>query len=125
VKLRLTCSRSAYQREGTNWLTASRPDVGPRHHELATNATKHGALSSAEGRVAVTWLLDNDTPVLRFRWHERGGPPVVPPERVGFGRTIIENLVSQEFGNKPRIDYAPGGLTYELDIDVSKLEKGS
>ena len=94
-------------------------------HELATNATKHGALSSAGGRVAVTWLLDNDTPVLRFRWHERGGPLVVPPERVGFGRTIIENLVSQEFGNKPRIDYAPDGLTYELDIDVSKLEKGS
>jgi two-component sensor histidine kinase len=54
-------------------------------HELATNATKHGALSSAEGRVTVAWVLDNDTPVLRFRWHERGGPLVVPPERVGFG----------------------------------------
>jgi len=94
-------------------------------HELATNATKYGALSSAKGRVTVTWLLDNDTPVLRFRWSERGGPPVTTTERVGFGRTILENLVCEEFASEPRIDYAPGGLTYELDIEVSRLRKGS
>jgi len=94
-------------------------------HELTTNATKHGALSSAAGRVTVAWVLDNDTPVLRFRWSERGGPPVTPPQRVGFGRTIIESLVSEELGSEPRIDYAPGGLTYELDIEVSRLRKGS
>jgi two-component sensor histidine kinase len=95
-------------------------------HELATNATKHGALSSAQGRVTVVWSLDKSSPpILRFRWQERGGPIVTAPQQIGFGRTIVEDLVSQEFRTIPRIDYAPEGLTYELDVEQSRLQKQS
>jgi len=60
-------------------------DVSPKHalalslalHELATNATKYGALSSPEGRVTVQWRVQEST--LHFDWQESGGPRVGPP----------------------------------------------
>jgi two-component sensor histidine kinase len=95
-------------------------------HELATNATKHGALSNPQGRVAVAWWLERDsTPYLHFRWHERDGPTVTAPQRIGFGRTIIEELVSQEFAATPHIEYAPEGLRYELKVEEPRLQKQS
>ena len=59
-------------------------------HELATNATKYGALSSAEGRVEIEWTRENGT--LQLDWREKGGPAVVVPEVRGFGSRLIEQL---------------------------------
>ncbi|WP_376096601.1 HWE histidine kinase domain-containing protein [Roseomonas sp. CCTCC AB2023176] len=42
-------------------------------HELATNATKHGALSVPGGTVRLGWMIDGDR--LRLHWEESGGPP--------------------------------------------------
>ncbi len=42
-------------------------------HELATNAAKYGALSTASGRIAVVWTVEED--VLSLSWAERDGPP--------------------------------------------------
>lgn len=56
-------------------------------HELITNAAKYGALSVADGRVKVTWLLSDNR--LKLRWTEEGGPVVKPPEREGFGSVLI------------------------------------
>src|SRR3569623_891680 len=48
-------------------------------HELATNASKYGALSVPDGRVTVTATRDGEATVLR--WSEHGGPAVTrPPE---------------------------------------------
>ena len=80
-------------------------------HELAGNASKYGALSTA-GTVRVSWSRDGDGR-LRLRWTERGGPPVAPPERRGFGTRLIEQTLSTE-GGGPRFDYAPEGLTVEM-----------
>src|SRR5581483_9742563 len=43
-------------------------------HELATNAAKYGALSSAAGKVGLRWELEPDRLVLE--WSETGGPAV-------------------------------------------------
>ena len=54
-------------------------------HELATNATTYGALSTDVGRVSITCNLGGDGH-LALRWVESGGPPVTsPPDRRGFG----------------------------------------
>jgi two-component sensor histidine kinase/PAS domain-containing protein len=59
-------------------------------NELATNATKYGALSRPDGRVAISCRLDGDRLVIR--WQESGGPPVKPPTRQGFGTRLIKGL---------------------------------
>ncbi len=51
-------------------------------HELATNATKYGALSCPGGTVDVRWHVREG--MLHLDWEELGGPPVAPPSRRGF-----------------------------------------
>jgi PAS domain S-box-containing protein len=86
--------------------------IGLALHELATNAGKYGALSTQAGRVDVSWRLDDDT--YTMSWIERNGPPVRPPERRGFGSTVIEPMVKQTLGGEVRLDYAPSGLQWHL-----------
>jgi len=57
-------------------------------HELATNAVKHGALSNADGHVAVSWSIADGQLVLD--WREIDGPPAHPPTRRGFGSRLID-----------------------------------
>ncbi len=47
--------------------------LGLAFHELATNASKHGALSGLHGRVSILWLMDEASRTVRLRWRERGG----------------------------------------------------
>lgn len=85
-------------------------------HELATNAAKYGALSVAEGRVAITWSLETGkTDHLKLRWQESGGPIVKPPTRKGFGSRLIESLLAAELGGKVQVSYEPSGLICEVD----------
>ena len=46
-------------------------------HELATNAAKYGALSSAAGKVELRWQWQRRP--LTLRWVESGGPRIAPP----------------------------------------------
>lgn len=61
-------------------------------HELAANATKYGALSSDQGRIAIAWSIEGkgETAELVLHWHESGGPPVEQPSRKGFGSRLIK-----------------------------------
>ena len=89
-------------------------------HELATNATKYGALSLPDGQVAIHWSIEGTGAEARFKfqWHERNGPPVVPPTRKGFGHMVIEKAAAQDFG-LPKIRFASDGLCYEIDAPLS------
>lgn len=91
-------------------------------HELATNATKYGALSVPDGRVDVTWseAQGPDGRVLSFSWRESGGPHVSPPTRRGFGSRLIESTLASDFGNSV-IDYAPGGLVCSFVAPLDDL----
>jgi two-component sensor histidine kinase len=84
-------------------------------HELATNAAKHGALTSDAGRVAVRWSLEheNTEPIVCFFWQERGGPPASPPQRKGFGTLLLQHAVAN-LDSPPRFDYTNEGFSYEL-----------
>ena len=86
--------------------------IGLALHELATNAGKYGALSTDAGRVDVGWQLDNDT--FTMSWTERSGPPVRPPERRGFGSTVIETMAKQTVGGEVQLNYASSGLEWRL-----------
>ena len=93
-------------------------------HELMTNATKYGALSVPEGRVAVTWTLrplDNARQQLNLTWQEQGGPPVTPPTRKGFGSRLIERQLPLEFDGLAEISYPPAGVVCRLQIPLTAL----
>jgi PAS domain S-box-containing protein len=94
-------------------------------HELATNAAKYGALSNATGRVRISWSTSKPTgiPVFAFRWQEVGGPPVLPPAHKGFGSVVLEQVMDQYFDVPPRVDFAVGGVSYELNGSLEALSE--
>jgi two-component sensor histidine kinase len=81
-------------------------------HELATNAVKYGALSTARGRVALKWSDEGDGRLV-LHWTEAGGPPVTAPTRHGFGGRVIERMIADLKG-KTRFDWHPDGLACEI-----------
>ena len=85
-------------------------------HELATNAAKYGALSDQAGWVHISWsvLQANGDSQFSFRWQERGGPLVEPPTIKGFGAVVLEQVMAEYFAVPPKIEFAPGGVCYEL-----------
>ena len=100
------------------WLNANKAIlVTLALHELATNAAKYGALSTGTGRVTVAWHRQPDAEARRVKlsWRERGGPPVTPPQRKGFGLRLIGRLFEGEQGGAI-LDFDPQGLTCTLDI---------
>ena len=90
-------------------------------HELATNAAKYGALSVPGGRVEIRWQPagdDADRPQLRIEWIEQDGPPVVAPQKRGFGSTLIEGSIAAELNGSVRLAFEPIGLHCEIVIPL-------
>jgi PAS domain S-box-containing protein len=85
-------------------------------HELATNAAKHGALSTDAGRVSITWQLEPATHGSRMRllWKESEGPAVARPSRKGFGSRLIERGLAQELNGEVRLSYDPSGVSCQI-----------
>jgi len=115
-----------FQVLGTPRVTLSGPTVMLGHdaaqalamavHELATNATKHGALSTSEGRVSVEWAQRDDGQV-RVRWSETGGPAVSEPSRHGVGLGTIMTCAHDEFGRgHVAFDWRREGLVCDLTL---------
>ena len=93
-------------------------------HELATNSAKYGALGSPNGRVTVTSALkgDGDQGQLVIKWREAGGPPVRPPERQGFGTTLITQLVAKSLRAEVAMEYPPEGLICRMILSMAAVE---
>lgn len=87
--------------------------MGMLLHELATNAVKHGALSSAGGKVSVRW--ERQDACWRLFWTERGGPTVLTPQRSGLGSRLIGRLAA-ELGGRLELAWRPDGLAVELAV---------
>jgi two-component sensor histidine kinase len=97
--------------------------IGMALHELATNAIKHGALSNTDGQITIAWTCDDN--VFSIYWQEHGGPAVVPPERRGFGNTVLTTLAEAAVSGHVSIDYKPAGLRWELTCSArNALEPG-
>ncbi len=91
-------------------------------HELAINALKYGALSSAGGHVDIGWSVAGGDR-LDITWTEQGGPTVRPPERRGFGSRIVELALPNELGGEVDIDYRPEGLRCRIHAPLAALDK--
>jgi two-component sensor histidine kinase len=91
--------------------------VGLALHELLTNATRYGALSTDEGQVSVRWQIEGADTV-SVTWEEKGGPVITPPERRGFGLNLIERALAHELGKPIKIEFPPTGLRCMFSISL-------
>jgi PAS domain S-box-containing protein len=105
---------------------AAAQGIGMALHELATNASKYGALSDSVGRVTISWrVTDVAEPTFEMRWVEDGGPPVVPPTRNGFGQKVIGPMAEAAISGRAKVQYLPRGLAWTLIAPVAEtLESG-
>jgi len=85
-------------------------------HELATNATKYGALSDPEGHVDIRWELAEDGRA-SLTWQECGGPPVSPPTRRGFGSRILMRGFNTDT-RRADLSFPPSGVNCTLCFEV-------
>jgi PAS domain S-box-containing protein len=85
-------------------------------HELATNAVKYGALSTANGHIDLKWSHEANGRLI-LRWTETGGPPVSRPTRTGFGGRIVKQVIAQLKGES-RFDWRAEGLICEITLRV-------
>ena len=92
--------------------------LGMVFHELATNAAKYGALSTA-GRLQLTWSVTADDSLM-FQWRETGGPPAVRPKRRGFGSRLIERSIAGELRGHIAFDYGQDGLVVRFDAPLAR-----
>jgi PAS domain S-box-containing protein len=88
-------------------------------HELATNAAKYGALSTARGEVSVRWDVRSNGAIpssLKLEWNEQGGPVVVVPAQTGYGTSVIRELIPYELGGAVEFELAREGTRCTLEI---------
>jgi PAS domain S-box-containing protein len=90
-------------------------------NELATNATKYGALSVETGSILVTWTIErsiDSTVKINLTWRERGGPKLTAPGPRGFGSTLIERSMG---GAKTETIFEEEGLTFKMEMTFKSI----
>lgn len=95
--------------------------LGLVFHELAVNAAKYGALSTAQGRLTVTWRKETiieEAAFLEIEWQELGGPPAIAPQRRGFGSRLIQRSITGELNGQLAMDYRAEGLVCRFTISL-------
>jgi two-component sensor histidine kinase len=87
-------------------------------HELATNAGKYGAFSSARGLLQVSWSVTDDR--LTIAWDETEGPTVGPTGEAGFGTKLLKSAL-RPFDGKTEIAFLKSGVhcTMQCRIPLS------
>lgn len=92
-------------------------------HEMTTNAVKHGSLSAPDGRVALSWRLEqtDGQPELVIDWKESGGPAAKEPTVRGFGSRLIRMGLVGTGGVSLR--YMPSGLEAEFRAPLDQAEQ--
>ena len=99
--------------------TAAVQNVGFALHELATNASKYGALSKEGGRISIGWNSLDDGAVCLV-WSEHDGPPS-HQQREGFGHRVITELVPRALNGSSKLDFKPQGVRWELTIPANHI----
>jgi two-component sensor histidine kinase/PAS domain-containing protein len=98
--------------------------IGLAIHELATNATKYGALSVPAGKVKISWSFDSESLAshdLLLKWVEQDGPRVVQPSRTGFGHLVIGEMLERSLNAKVALEFFTQGLEWSVSIPAIRL----
>ncbi len=92
-------------------------------HELATNASKYGALSTDHG--CVTVQIDHRDAGVVLCWTETCGPRVdAAPAYAGFGSQLVELSAVRQLGGTVERDWRPEGLVVRVAVPVTAFSRG-
>jgi len=94
--------------------------LGMALHELATNATRHGAFTEPEGRLELHWQSDADT--LSMRWREYLGRELVLGEGTGFGTVVLRTMVGGALGAQVEREIHHDGVEWMFEVPLSALD---
>ncbi|PWE53513.1 histidine kinase [Metarhizobium album] len=83
-------------------------------HELATNATKYGALSDGTGSVRIEWAVSDGK--VKLTWNENSDRSFEVPSREGFGSRLIRSAFPAEFEAETHFSYEADGLKFSLSF---------
>lgn len=110
---------------GENIAVSSGPAVGLSMviHELCTNALKYGALSVPDGRISISWSVDEKAERFNLEWRESGGPPVTGPKERSFGSRFIEQALPGQLQGEARLLFEPSGLICHVNIPINSLQE--
>ena len=92
-------------------------------HELATNATKYGALHQEGGRLAVRWRIEEGAagvPRVVLDWQETG---VIMPDgapKHGYGRHLLERALSHSMGAKAEMQFGADGVSCRIIMPLGR-----
>jgi PAS domain S-box-containing protein len=96
--------------------------IGLVFHELATNASKYGALSAPEGRVRIRSEVRDG--IVTTVWEEAGGPAVAgEPTNSGFGTRLTDMSVTEQLGGTIDREWAPEGLRVTVRVSANRLSR--
>jgi two-component sensor histidine kinase len=101
--------------------TTAVQNIGFALHELATNASKYGVLSTDAGRVVIVWRQVEEGGI-RLSWSESDGPPS-HMEREGFGHRVITELVPRALNGSSILDFTPRGIRWEIFIPAGHVAR--
>ncbi|MEN3237725.1 HWE histidine kinase domain-containing protein [Methylobacterium ajmalii] len=98
--------------------------VGMALHELTTNALKHGSLADPNGRLQVSWWVEDGHAgrALRWDWAEHDGPPATHPTREGFGHRLLNKILATQTGAQVDVTFAPDGLRVSVRMPLLSPE---
>ncbi|MBE7733411.1 sensor histidine kinase [Devosia faecipullorum] len=94
--------------------------LGMALHELATNATRFGAFADPEGRLALTWTLDQDN--LRICWREILSGKLVDSDHSGFGTIVLRTMVGGALGAQVERIAHEDGVEWIFEVPLSALD---
>lgn len=83
-------------------------------HELITNASKYGFLTSENGRLSLRWWLQDAR--LHAEWRESGLKQIEAPNEIGFGFQLFDMMPNMD------INYAfeADGLNLHFSVPVTR-----
>lgn len=91
-------------------------------HEMATNATKYGALSARGGQVQISLTVNDEEGTVRLLWTETGGPTLPgEPTIEGFGSQIISMTVESQLDGEIVRQWGPSGLVCTITVPLERL----
>lgn len=95
-------------------------------HELAANATRHGALSVVGGTVTIEVDQERSDKPATIVWRERGGPPRgSSSERdEGFGFFLLRQVLGRELDGQVSLDFGIGEFVCRITFGGSDDLKG-